>query len=138
MDETLAANFCPFRSQTWPPPKRSESVAFSITLWRKMLSVVSPSVIVCLGAEPRRYVPETLAWLGAHLVGEVTVAPVSWEPQTYTVADYHSERGTTRVVGIPHLSRFRIFGRKESRTATDAIVAAMLMRRGAATNRPDQ
>jgi hypothetical protein len=127
MDDSLAANFCPFRSPGWPPPVgRGEWIKFSSSLWRKVLSVASPSVIICLGEAPRTYIPKTLAQLGASLAEEPSTEPVHWAANTYSVADYHWQGRTTRVVGVPHLGRrCAIFGRDESRSATDAIVRAI-------------
>lgn len=45
MDETLALNFCPFRSPTWEAlPNQAESTRFSAELWRQVLGLARPSV----------------------------------------------------------------------------------------------
>lgn len=56
MDEqTLALNFCPFRSQRWnrlDRQSKKELIAFSQVMWARVLEIVEPSVIVCLGNDP--------------------------------------------------------------------------------------
>src|SRR4051794_26729565 len=50
MHETLAANFCPFRSPDWNRlASRNESIAFSRALWADVLDVSRPRVLICLG-----------------------------------------------------------------------------------------
>lgn len=123
MDQTLALNFCPFRSPGWPPlvsPK--ESIEFSGRMWAGVLKIVEPSVIVCLGNDPMRYLDPVLRAHGAAPKGPVEKRPVAWGNVKYAVARYTTSRGEVTMVGLPHLSRFRIFGRRESQDATTEIV----------------
>jgi hypothetical protein len=130
MDDTLAANFCPFRSPSWDAlANRAESIAFSRELWRSILEVVSPSVVICLGELPARELGTTLLSTGARSVGVPEVRPVGWGSVTYGLAQYESSSGRSLLVRLPHPSRYAIFGRAGSEAAverlTSVIAAAM-------------
>lgn len=124
MDEqTLALNFCPFRSPGWPPlVSPEESIEFSRRMWARVLELVGPSVIVCLGRDPMRYLGPVLRARGAASTGPPDKRPVAWGNVTFTVARYSATPGEVTMVGLPHLSRFGIFGRRESQHATTEIV----------------
>ena len=56
MDETLALSFCPFRSPDWKTLVNKEaSIEFSQHMWARVLEIVKPRAIVCLGGEPAHY-----------------------------------------------------------------------------------
>jgi hypothetical protein len=123
MDQTLALNFCPFRSPSWPPlVSPEESIEFSRRMWARVLEIVEPSVIVCLGSDPMRYIDPVHRARGAVPTGLAEKRPVGWGNVKYAVARYTKTPGEVTMVGLPHLSRFRIFGRPESRQATTEIV----------------
>ena len=137
MDQTLALNFCPFRSPGWPPLVRpEESIEFSRRMWATVLDIVEPSVIVCLGSDPMRYLDPVVRAHGAVPTGPTEKRPVGWGNVKYAVARYAKTPREVTMVGLPHLSRFRIFGRPESRRATTEIVdtiSAALQRTTSAT-----
>ena len=130
MDETLAANLCPFRSRSWEllTNKRS-SIDFSRELWSRILDLVTPPVLICLGEIPARHLGAVLEGHGWRPDGGPEVARVGWGTVTYALQRYESSRGRTVVIRLPHLSRFAIVGRAESRPAVDRIteVAAAAM-----------
>jgi hypothetical protein len=130
MDDTLATNFCPFRSPSWDSlANRTESIAFSRELWRTILGFVSPSVLVCLGELPARELRATLVSTGSRLLGAPEVRLVGWGRMTYELAHYQSSSARILLVRLPHPSRFGIFGRAPSQAAverlTSVIAAAM-------------
>jgi hypothetical protein len=126
MDETLASNFCPFRSASWDAlANRERSGAFSQALWRDVwphvLGQVERPVMICNGIHVRRLFRLVLEGQGARLVGTPERGRVGWGQQTYELAEYD----TAVVVTLPHLSRFAIFGRPESQHAVDRVVEAV-------------
>ena len=130
MDETLALNFCPFRSADWETLVNKEaSIEFSQHMWARVLEIVKPRVIVCLGAEPAHYLDRVLRARGATLMGPEKRQTAGWGTVTYGVRRYTTARGKLTMVRLPHLSRFGIFGRPESHHATsevaDTISAAL-------------
>ncbi len=104
--ETLSLNLVPFRSARWdtmPPTWRKASLAFAMDdFWPLLLAQRRPRLVIAFGAEPAR----TLRRLLGH--GEATSYPVAWGPYT---ADVSAGEGDT-VLRLPHLSTFRIFGRR--------------------------
>jgi hypothetical protein len=126
MDETLAVNFCPFRSPTWEMlARRVESVAFSRELWQRVLQVVEPRAIVCLGEMAMRHLGEVLVAHGARRAAPLELRPTGWGSVRYTLAAYESPSGRTMLIRLPHLSRFRIFGRAGSAQAADELASAI-------------
>jgi hypothetical protein len=125
MDDTLAANFCPFRSPSWERlSRRPESVSFSRRLWTRILEFVSPLALICLGQLPANELGAVLN-TGARLIEGPEIGPVGWRPATYEMRLYESSRRRTLLVRLPHLSRFAIFGRAASQPAVDRITRAL-------------
>jgi hypothetical protein len=105
-NETLSLNLVPFRSARWdamPPSWRKAALAFAANdFWPLLLVHRRPRLVVSFGAEPAR----TLRRLLGH--GEPTSYPVAWGAYT---ADVSATEGHA-VLRLPHLSTFRIFGRR--------------------------
>lgn len=130
MDDTLAANFCPFRSAGWAElPKKPESVEFSRRLWGEILEDISPSVIICMGEVPYDNIRELLLEKGYGDTPTDSDNRVGWGNVEYR--DTHLSLGDRGLylLGLPHLSRFPIFGRPGSYSAvarfTGEIVKAL-------------
>lgn len=124
MDSSLAAHFCPFRSPNWNSlASRSQSIEFSRELWRDVLTIVNPRVMICLG-ETGRQLAGVMESAGAVRTRPVETGPIGWGAYTYSMSDYTSAHGQTLIVQIPHLSRFKIFGRAASREAIDRFTTA--------------
>jgi hypothetical protein len=112
-DEAFAAYFVPFRSPGIDSLHRSrESFAFARSLWQEVLNEIHPRLIVCLGNEIES---ELISILGPQ--DDSQRIAVNWGSVTATVNRY-PDRVLLR---LPHLSRFRIFGRHESAAALGAI-----------------
>jgi hypothetical protein len=130
MDATMAANFCPFRSPSCDAlPKKAQSVDFSRRLWSYLFGHISPSVIICLTDIPFRHFEEVLRGKGYRRI-EMLQGPVGWGNVSYSQARYVLDQEDLLLLRLPHLSRYRILGRPQSRMAierfTDAIVQALL------------
>ncbi len=129
MDDTLAWNFCPFRSPGWDRlPNRARSLTFSAELGTSVLAIANPRAILCLGDVIDRQLGVVLEARGLQR-REVQKLPTGWGTVTYGVTRYGCPDGATLVVRLPHLSRYAIFGRPASRGAvdelTDAVAAAV-------------
>jgi hypothetical protein len=126
MDGTLASNFCPFRSASWRSlPKKGESMAFSYGLWSYVFGYVRPSTMICLTDKPFRYLERVLLDKGfrrTYLIRE----SVGWGDVTYSHSEYASGSGHVSMVRLPHLSRYRIFGKAECRDAVDRLTDAVV------------
>lgn len=124
MDESLAAHFCPFRSPSWDElHNRPESIEFSRQLWRTILGEIRPPVLICMGGTASRELQQILLENGARIASAPRAIPINWGSLTATLNDYKVNGTRSLVVGIPHLSRFRFFGRAASAQAVNAISA---------------
>jgi hypothetical protein len=132
MDQTLAANFCPFRSPSWDRlHNRAKSVEFSKHLWFYLFQCLSPSVIICLTDLPFMHIGEVLLWRGFEEKG-ASKKLVGWGNVTYSTTTYEMENEKVTMIRLPHLSRYKVFGRHESQHAinelADSVVKALSVR----------
>ena len=104
-DEVLAGNLIPFRSPSLDAlPNRERALAFGLSLWKELLEAAQPSLVITMGAQTTHPVA---TMLGAERLVRVSLG---WGSVAGTRASF---TGGTHV-GLPHLSRFRVFGRQES------------------------
>lgn len=122
MDETLAANACPFRSASWDTlAAKAESLRFSRELWLQLLALAQPRVIICLGEPTATLIGAAIEARGARRTEHV-VEPVGWGSVSWKLTRYGAAAGDTTLIRIPHLSRFAIVGRDASNVAVSRIV----------------
>jgi hypothetical protein len=115
-DDVFAAQFVPFRSNAWSDlTRRPEAVTFSRRLWSWALPLMKANLFICLGKGV--VAPEIAALLGASSIGPV---PAGWGDQT--IERYRTRDGRL-VLGLPHLSRFGLFGRPVSEGAFRTALA---------------
>lgn len=101
--DSLCAQFVPFRSPNWSTlDRKDEALDFARDLWRWILTVSPATLFVTMGKLPAHYLAELLD--GKH----VAQLPTGWGTNMIDVWDSPSGR---RVVGMPHPSRYRLFGR---------------------------
>jgi hypothetical protein len=126
MDATLATNFCPFRSPSWDRlPSKVESVAFSERLWSTIFGHISRKAIICLTGTSFDHYGEVLARKGFRRTS-MQREPVGWGHVTYSSSRYDSGSGNVLMVRLPHLSRYKVFGRPQSQDATDRLTDAIV------------
>lgn len=104
-DAVLAGNFVPFRSADWQSLNSPDaSLALGRELWREVLAQAGTRVVVTMGTVTRN---ELAALLG---IEELNYHDTGWGRVR---AARGSANGVT-LVSLPHLSRYRLFGRPES------------------------
>jgi len=109
-DESLCAQFVPFRSPNWRSLERQqEAVAFAEALWSWVLSITPATLLLTMGKLPAWHLQRLL---GARLVGQGF--PTGWGRQTIDVYDSPSGR---RIVAMPHPSRYTLFNRANGLSA---------------------
>lgn len=122
MDESLAANFCPFRSKSWVELKeRDKSISFCEELWKELLLSTQISTIVCMSLVVRKHMSSLIVEAGGKFLREGSQR-VEWGNVIYSVSQFLIADRNITLVCLPHLSRYRIFGREKSNNATNAIV----------------
>ena len=129
MDETLAGNFCPFRSPLWAQlERRRASIDFSVALWADVLDIARPRAVICLG-ESARLMREALTRQGAEQVQAPVTHRVEMGDVTFSVSRHATLAHETVLIGLPHLFRFPFFGAPQARGAvaafTEAVVPAL-------------
>lgn len=102
--EVLSGYFVPFRSPNWESlSRRDEAIDFGRRLWLWAFSNCQPKLILCVGKAV--VAPEIARLIGAKLDGTL---PTGWGD--YTFDRYTNDKGQV-VLGMPHLSRFTLFGK---------------------------
>ncbi len=115
MDSTLAANFCPFRSKDWASfQNKKEAIEFSKYLWDNLFDNLNPSVVLCLGGKVQRHIHSLLISKGLKNISPIENFDTGWGEIKCSVAQFAAGQKKMIVVGLPHLSRFGIFGRKNA------------------------
>lgn len=111
--EVLAGNLVPFRSPTWGHlQNRTQALAFGVKIWRTLLATAQPRLIIAMGREASDHVADLLGL-------QLEEVKIGW-------GDLAATRGrgnSLTFVGLPHLSRFRIFGRPASKAALDYLLS---------------
>lgn len=103
--DSLCIQFVPFRSPSWGAlENRDQAVAISKIIWRWVLQVSPATLFVTMGKVPALYLTELLE--AEHLLD----LPTGWGSQRINV--WQSATGR-RIVGMPHPSRYRLFGRSD-------------------------
>lgn len=102
-NESLCAQFVPFRSRSWAELEfKEEALAFASRLWEWVFKVSPARLFVTMGKQPAVHLAKIAgAQPMAHL-------PTGWGRQTIDV--YRSEAGR-RIVAMPHPSRYALLGR---------------------------
>ncbi|MBA3810049.1 MAG: hypothetical protein H0X27_00075 [Caulobacteraceae bacterium] len=99
-DEMLAGCLVPFRSPSWAElPRREEALRFGVSLWRKLLGDRRPRLTFTLG---------DVAYQQIHAIfgaGATKMAPSGWGKIYISASDYPGGR----LVGLPHLSHYKLF-----------------------------
>jgi len=104
--QIVTTQLVPFRSPNWKSLHRSEeSLAFVKDLWADIFSSWKPRAVVAVGGVTLDLVTELL---GPEL--SRSSMPSGWGD----VQIHLRECKGTRLLGLPHLSRFQIFGRYQS------------------------
>lgn len=115
-EKVLAGNFVPFRSPDWHSLKQpAQALEFGRLLWRDVLSIAKPRVIITMGALVTK---EMAAMLGVKPIQKI---PIGWGSVS---ASRSGAKGVT-LIGLPHLSRYRVMGRHESREGVDRLFAGI-------------
>ena len=105
-EAVLAGNLVPFRSPNWDAlPDKQRALAFGKDIWADIFAQVSPQLVIAMGGEAITALTDILD------VSVTDRIPVGWG----SICGERGDFATGALVGIPHLSRFPIMTRGESR-----------------------
>lgn len=123
MANALSAYFIPFRSPGMATlVNRKASIAFATDLWAKLLPALNPRVIMTMDTTSTPILSQILTTqLGVS--ARSTSLPVGWGSYAAELQQFETPDLRKIIVRLPHLSRFKIFGRHESRPYITAIFA---------------
>ena len=114
-DKVLSGYLVPFRSQNWNKlPKKSASIRFGIGLWREVFERTNVQIVIAFG---KYTAPHMTNLLGASFHAR---HQAEWGAQTIDEYRFGPNR---RLMVLPHLSRFSLFGRTKSEDAFRAAIA---------------
>jgi hypothetical protein len=106
-DDILAGNLVPFASRSWNRLKDSgRAVTFGVDLWRKLLDPHRPERIFVLGG------PTYRAFKAVVRADRESTYPSGWGQTRLRRSSY--EGGV--LIGLPHLSRFKLLGQNDRET----------------------
>jgi hypothetical protein len=112
----LAGNLVPFRSPNWSKfTKRQDALEFGINLWMSYLSLKSRKLIITMSRPVTDEIGKVLD------MGPLEKRSAGWGD----VLVYRGRKDGMTLLGIPHLSRFQIMGRTESRVAIDWMLEGL-------------
>ncbi len=123
LEESLISQFVPFRSPRFEVlPRKTESLEFARSLWRRILPAVAPRLIVCLGRdvqhELRKLIPKAMR---AHYQTTDTF-PTGWGRYTADVSSFAARDGSIRLLYLPHLSTWSLFTSIKCKDFIPAII----------------
>lgn len=125
MDESLMANLVPFRSKSWNGLREKETaLLFSREFWRERIGMVPTALYVTMSKISFNEISKLLVECGYQEdVGKSVLTMVGWGKVTYQISEYHRNDIRTTVIRLPHLSRYKIFGREPSEPAINDIMS---------------
>lgn len=113
-EKVVTAQFIPYRSQTESSLHcKQESIDFSQQIWRSLFQLWKPSLVIAVGKTPARQMAKIFAQCREE-------SPVGAGWGRVKIQRWVDDQGT-RIIGLPHLSRFALFGRCESAAAISEI-----------------
>lgn len=126
MDRTLVANLVPFRSRSWKAlaTDRHALLTFARRLWAPILRVLRPRVVVTLGHLPASHLIDIFVSQG-YDIDRTETRQVGWGSTTYAKTQLSRADWDLTLLRLPHLSRYRFFGRPESRLAVRDIASTI-------------
>ncbi len=111
----LSGYLVPFRSRDWSGlPKKSDSINFGISLWREVFRETNVETILSFGKDVGPYMARIFR---AEFHKQYSAG---WGAQTIDTYIFSEKR---KLIVLPHLSRFSLFGREQSEAAFRAALA---------------
>lgn len=121
MDESLAGNFCPFGSHSWKALENKDAtLQWCRDFWLDVLRICEPSVIICLGQVAYDGMRRAASEVGFNEGPPQPPVEANWGSVTYTLTRLSGPKPML-LVRLPHLSRYKIFGRLNNKPTKQLI-----------------
>jgi len=110
MSQSLISHFIPFRSPRFGQlARQDESIEFGHALWKKILPVVHPQLIICLGRDVQEQIRSLIQ---SELSGKLVKSdsfPTGWGNYNAELDIFKNSEGNIRLLYLPHLSTWTLF-----------------------------
>ena len=111
LEESLSGYFIPFRSPDMESlSHKREALDFGESIWSSILESVRPGLIICIGKDTykrlKSLVPRVYGLSGANHIPIKT----GWGNSEADIVEF-DENPKTKLLGLPHLSTFKLFSR---------------------------
>ncbi len=124
MNDSLLSYYIPFRSPNVSAlPRRSESRIFAKLLWSDILQELRLKLIITMDKDSFTDIVSILGQNGHTAYPKIHKTEVGWGNISAELAIFGSGIKRISVLRFPHLSRFKIFGRPESKPYTDRLIS---------------
>ena len=126
MEKSLISQFIPFRSPTvdsllhW-----DQSVQFGRLLWARILPVLRPTLIICLGREVQKELRSLVPNAQACSPIMSRSYETGWGQYKADLDDFTSPFGLVRLLYVPHLSRYQLFNNPKCSNQMRIIIDAV-------------
>jgi len=128
INSVLIGYFIPFRSRKFKDlsPNKKKSIDFGIKIWRKIIEANKDSVrlVVCIDNTTLRALKEIFSELNIKEEKEIDPLSTGWGKYQANIFHYSYGNKNITLLKLPHLSRFRIFGREIAKNKIDTIMKA--------------
>lgn len=125
ISESLISNFVPFRSPSIDRlPCKKESFECARRLWTKLLPLIRPKLVVCLDRDTENALKLLIPTCLGYRNLAASELPIGWGSYKASLHDFGKCAPETRLLYLPHVSRFGIFGREKSAPNVASIFRA--------------
>ena len=114
LHRSLAAYFVPFRSPSFEAlAQPQESLTFASQLWERVFETIDPKLVITID---QHTTDRLIRILSEKLAGTPSTQqfPIGWGNYNADLISFASGRAARSGLRLPHLSRFRVFGRRQS------------------------
>jgi hypothetical protein len=113
INEALIAYFIPFRSKNFNDlHAKKKSIEFGISFWKEIFQVIQPKLIICIGNDTWNNLKDLFSFSNKPF--EINLGWKNSNGGEIKGQVYFFNNGQ-RILKLPHLSRYKIFGRMESK-----------------------
>lgn len=121
LEESLSGYFIPFRSPSLEKLEhRREALDFGESIWSNILESIRPGLIICIGKDTYKKLKSLVPRVyGLSRVNHIQIK-TGWHNSGADIIEF-GESLKTRLLGLPHLSRYKLFSRAKCVEPVDRI-----------------
>ncbi len=123
MNESLIGYFIPFRSPTYKQlGNKQEAIKLAKLIWSKIISQSNLSRLICIDKITFHELDDILRNINGFQLVESSNMETGWGKITASVNHYKGNSSQISLTRLPHLSRYKIFNRTDSKNAIEKII----------------